>query len=105
MRFGVIVFLLFLSFCLGQIWKAHEIAQFSSRLDSLRSRQQGLGEELLTVHLALKESLAYSRIEPLARSRLGMHPSPQPPVVIAPLDERLIALQRESLNRTSRGDN
>ena len=95
-NFLIFVFGLLLVFSLGHIWKAHEVAQLCARLDSLRSYQRQLEQERLELQLKFDEMSSYSRIEPLARSRLGMHPSSHLPIVIPPVDNQSLALRRES---------
>lgn len=86
------LFILGLVATLAYTWKASLMAETLTRLDAARSHQQELQERLTTLQLIMQESSNYSRIEPLAREKLGMMPTPQPPVVIAPLDERVAAM-------------
>ncbi len=92
----MLVFFIVLAFSLGQIWKAHEVAMLCTNLDSLRCRQQSLEEKRMVLQLKFDEISKYSRIEPLAREVLGMHPSRQPPVVIAPLNDHFFAFRQGS---------
>ncbi|RJP79571.1 MAG: hypothetical protein C4524_05135 [Candidatus Zixiibacteriota bacterium] len=86
--FFLILALMVLGFSLAHIWKAHEVSRLCTRMDALRTDQQELAKKLKTQQLILQELSTYSKIEPLARERLGMLPSPEPPVVLAPLEER-----------------
>ncbi len=92
-------FLLFLVFSLAHIWKANDLAILCAHLDSLRGEQQELEHKLKGINLNLEEQTTYSKIEPLAREKLGMIPSPIPPVVLAPIDQHFAAIQVE--NKTS----
>jgi len=91
--FLIACFLLILIFSFAHIWKAHAVTQICSRLDALRNRQQDLREKLKAQELIFEEATLYSRIELLARERLGMYPAATKPVVIAPLHERIGAVQ------------
>ncbi|MBU0518074.1 cell division protein FtsL [bacterium] len=83
-----LVFILALVFSLGQVWKAQQFSALRTNLETLRCEQTELEQHLLTLKLQYDEMTSYAVIEPLARETLGMFASTQPPVVIAPVDDR-----------------
>jgi cell division protein FtsL len=97
--FWVIIFLIGLVFSMGQVWKANEVSRLCTRLDSLRSRNQNLDEQVVALRLKFKEMSSYSRIEPLARDMLGMRPAQNPPVILTPVDDRFLAYKRRESQR------
>ncbi len=90
----LVIFLLSLAFALGQVWKAQQVSQLCEKIDRLRSRQEELYQQYLTLQLEFEDLASYPAIEPLAREKLGMHASPRPPVVIRPVEESLLAYKR-----------
>jgi cell division protein FtsL len=95
----VIVFLIGLTFSMGQVWKANEVSRLCAELDSLRSRNQELYEQAVEGRLKFKEISSYSRIEPLAREKLNMRPAKEPPVILTPVDDRFLAYKRREVER------
>lgn len=102
-NFWILVFLIFLLFSLGQVWKAHEVALLCLRLDELRDKQRNLEEQLLSTQFRFEEISSYARIEPLARETLGMQTSSRPPVLITPVDNQFLAFRRQAVKQ-NRGD-
>ena len=100
-NFWIFTAVILLAFSLGQIWKVHEVARVCARLDSLRSHQRDLEEKCLALRLKFDEIASYPKIESLARTKLGMLPSSNPPVVIAPLNDRFFTYRRNILHRVS----
>jgi cell division protein FtsL len=90
----LIIFFLFLCFALGQVWKAQQVAQLCEKIDRLRSEQEDLYQQYLTLQLKFDDLASYPAIEPLAKEKLGMHASPRPPIVIRPVEESLLAYKR-----------
>jgi cell division protein FtsL len=86
------VFLIIVAFSLAYTWKAQQMAYLLAHLDAARTHQQELRERLKSLQLIEQESTSYSRIEPLAREKLGMLPLDTLPIVIAVLDERVAAM-------------
>jgi len=91
--FLLLSFLLLLVFSFAYIWKAQSVTQLCARLDALRCQRQDLMEKLKSQQLIFQEATLYSRIEPLARERLGMQPSKVKPVVISPLHEQFESIR------------
>jgi cell division protein FtsL len=91
-----LVFVLLLFSILAFTWKAAQMADTLTHLDAARTSQQDLKERLKSLQLILQEASNYSRIEPMAREKLGMLPPTTPPIVIAPLDDRVAALPAQS---------
>jgi cell division protein FtsL len=104
--FALLLCIMILGFSLAFTWKAQQMAYILAHLDAARNRQSELQEKLKSLQLIMQEESNYSRIEPLARERLGMVPPAKPPVVIAPLDERVAAFPTSSqkVNSISRKD-
>jgi cell division protein FtsL len=94
--FAALLFIMILGSSLAFTWKAQQMAYVLAHLDAARNRQSELQEKLKSLQLIMQEESNYSRIEPLARERLGMFPPAKPPVVIAPLDERVAAFPPQS---------
>ena len=91
--FLLLSFLLLLVFSFAYIWKAQSVTRLCARLDALRCQRQDLMEKLKSQQLIFQEATLYSRIEPLARERLGMQPSKVKPVVISPLHEQFESIR------------
>jgi cell division protein FtsL len=89
--YSILLFIMILGFVLAFTWKAQQTAYVLAHLDAARNRQSELQEKLKSLQLIMQEESNYSRIEPLARERLGMFSPAKPPIVIAPLDERVAA--------------
>ncbi len=96
-NYWILIIILFIAFGLGEIWKESRVSRLCARLDSLRSSQWELDEELLSLQLKLDDLSSYPKIEPLAREKLGMRPAVEPPVVITTVDERFLAFRNKSL--------
>ncbi|TKJ41482.1 hypothetical protein CEE37_02665 [candidate division LCP-89 bacterium B3_LCP] len=87
--------LIVLAFCLGEVWKSHQVNRLCARLDKLRSQQAKLEEEYLNLQLKADEVFSYHHVEPLVKERLGMIPSKKSPIVITPLDDEFLAYRQK----------
>ncbi len=101
-NFWLLAVLIFMIFSFGQIWKESQVSRLCANVDSLRTRQWELDEKFVSLQLKFKEISSYPRIEPLARAQLGMHPAPDPPVVISTVDEQFLAFRRKAFEDRSR---